>query len=493
MTENEIKSLRSANKASLTCYAIMNVILILAYLLQVIKHERTIGYYAVFCVIDLLPLIASFVVYKADQASKSLRYVIAWGFFIFYAYVLFTTTSPVAYTYAYLLAVILLTYNSVGLTVSFMSAVTAANVIYVIYGFATKVLTSDDMADIEIRVLATCLMILYASMSTKVVKGNNDNQLVSINAAKEQSDDMMQEMISASEELNASVATVSDQMRQLVSSTENTIESMRQVAAGTDETASSVVDQMNKTEDIQKSVHMVDEAAATIDNDVKRTEEELGNARNNIDDLVRKVDDSNSENRRVSSDLVQLNTYASQMQSITEIINDITSQTSLLALNASIEAARAGEAGKGFAVVATEIGQLANQTQEATDHISELVNKVTLELDKVIKEIGHLLENSEEQSKAVSSAVESFDNIEASIAEVSRSSKELRDLVKALEKANAAIVEGIEAISASTEEVTAHSNQTFETNEENLTVAQNINLVIDEIGDMASKLAALGR
>ena len=54
MTENEIKSLRSANKASLTCYAIMNVILILAYLLQVIKHERTIGYYAVFCVIDLL-------------------------------------------------------------------------------------------------------------------------------------------------------------------------------------------------------------------------------------------------------------------------------------------------------------------------------------------------------------------------------------------------------------------------------------------------------
>lgn len=65
-----------------------------------------------------------------------------------------------------------------------------------------------------------------------------------------------------------------------------------------------------------------------------------------------------------------------RINELTEDIKSISTQTNLLALNASIEAARAGEAGKGFAVVATEIGALAAQTLQTTDHISVIVNEV---------------------------------------------------------------------------------------------------------------------
>ena len=67
-----------------------------------------------------------------------------------------------------------------------------------------------------------------------------------------------------------------------------------------------------------------------------------------------------------------------KINELTGTIMSISSQTSLLALNASIEAARAGEAGKGFAVVATEIGNLANQTSQAVADINNIVQEVNV-------------------------------------------------------------------------------------------------------------------
>ncbi len=83
------------------------------------------------------------------------------------------------------------------------------------------------------------------------------------------------------------------------------------------------------------------------------------------------------ENVRVKSDrAIESSKAVDKINELTDTIMSISSQTSLLALNASIEAARAGEAGKGFAVVASEIGGLANQTSEAVGDINNIVGEV---------------------------------------------------------------------------------------------------------------------
>ena len=86
------------------------------------------------------------------------------------------------------------------------------------------------------------------------------------------------------------------------------------------------------------------------------------------------------------------------------LINEISSSTNLLALNASIEAARAGEAGKGFAVVAQEVGNLANSTKESLDEVESViarvqnnVNDITAmtaqvgSINKMVDEMNHML------------------------------------------------------------------------------------------------------
>ncbi len=77
-----------------------------------------------------------------------------------------------------------------------------------------------------------------------------------------------------------------------------------------------------------------------------------------------------------SEEAIRASEAVEKINELTGTIMAISSQTSLLALNASIEAARAGEAGRGFAVVASEIGNLATQTSEAVQNIGTIVDEV---------------------------------------------------------------------------------------------------------------------
>ena len=93
---------------------------------------------------------------------------------------------------------------------------------------------------------------------------------------------------------------------------------------------------------------------------------------------------------------------------LAEAISEISTQTGLLALNASIEAARAGEAGKGFAVVATEITNLSNQTAETVANISDIV----MEVNDAVAEMAKCLDISMEfMGKSVLSDYENFGNV----------------------------------------------------------------------------------
>lgn len=84
-----------------------------------------------------------------------------------------------------------------------------------------------------------------------------------------------------------------------------------------------------------------------------------------------------SESMKLTTDIAQKLSEAVQEIGVTlDLISDISNSTNLLALNASIEAARAGDAGRGFAVVATEVGNLANSTQQSLQVVQSVIERV---------------------------------------------------------------------------------------------------------------------
>ena len=89
MDFNTISDVQRSNAACKFCFTLLNVVLVLCYIVEVVKGSRTILYFAVFATLGIVPVIIANLVYRKDKESKSLRYVVAIGFGIFYLFTIF--------------------------------------------------------------------------------------------------------------------------------------------------------------------------------------------------------------------------------------------------------------------------------------------------------------------------------------------------------------------------------------------------------------------
>lgn len=483
--------IKRSNISILLGYGLMNFILVICYLLEVLKGSRTISYYIIFCILALLPFLVTVAEYKHNPESEKIKIMLPIGFGIFYCFIIFTTFSPVAYVYSLLIAALLICYGSPRLSALYMSATFLANIVQIVYGFFTNHYTSNDLPNIEIRIASYLLFSLYLIVSANNINTSNDKKLKTMEQDKEQISNMMNQLMAASKQLATSIGIVSEKMNILEASTNHTMASMQEVTQGTTDTAESIQLQLEKTNQIQNTIEQVKNRSSVMTEALEDTRAELNSSRENIDTLIDRTKISNDANENVSKELEELNTYTVQMHSIIELIDNITTQTSLLALNASIEAARAGEAGRGFSVVASEISNLATQTQDATVDITTLIENISKELEEVIRVIAQMIENAKEQNKAAGNTAKSFSAIADKTTMVYEEAAQMKSIVAELTNANNIIASGIETISAATEEVTAHSNETYEITSENTKTTAEISRIIEELDQMTKDLTTL--
>lgn len=168
--------------------------------------------------------------------------------------------------------------------------------------------------------------------------------------------------------LNDSFLDVKKQASTVLDYSENLSETSENVAQAATEQSEAVLAASDEMKNLTGNMEKISEFAALIKDNINSTNKQLNIGQQEMKNLVAAMDEIAA-------------CYAEIAGFITEI-NAIADQTSLLALNASIEAARSGEAGKGFAVVATEIGKLANNSTEASQKISDTINRSLQSVEK---------------------------------------------------------------------------------------------------------------
>ena len=350
--------------------------------------------------------------------------------------------------------------------------------------------TMTDTAVAEIQGLVVIIIVSYLIM---VSKTNHSFQLIRagrLGAEHEKTVTLLEDVLAISGKVSDTVGELSNEMDTLKSSVDQTLNSMEEVSKGTGESADAAQRQLEQTTEISNHIKDVENSTNTITENVDVTAEAVATGQENISRMTNLTVQVDTAVKDVAGALSTFQQTAAEMNSITDIITSVASQTSLLALNASIEAARAGEAGRGFAVVADEISNLASQTTEATENITSLINDVVDQVDTMVSTIEKLLKAGEEESRCAADTAASFDQISGSVDVIKSHTSDLDDIVERLAAANDKIVNSIETTSAITEEVTAHATETFSISEENQRIVEHINTLVDELNEDADKLKA---
>ena len=288
---------------------------------------------------------------------------------------------------------------------------------------------------------------------------------------------------------------VSASSEELTASSEHSADISKTLTNTVEEISKGVVMQ---AEDMQKgaeAMQVMDNALTSNESIIKSlnsTIEEVSSAKEQglttILKLINATKELGTSSQNVHDVILDTNERALQISTASNMIKSISDQTNLLALNAAIEAARAGEAGKGFAVVAEEIRKLAEQSNQFTEEIQEIVQGLTAKVSETVDIMEVVGNTVAEQNNKVNETQEIFNLISSELDKNMSEMNNLNSSVKKLEVTKESLVGIIENLSALSEENAAAAQESSEALNSQLYSSQEVASASASLSELAQDM-----
>lgn len=173
------------------------------------------------------------------------------------------------------------------------------------------------------------------------------------------------------------------------------------------------------------------------------------------------------------NEMTDMNHDIQNIGKIVQLIKDISEQTNLLALNASIEAARAGEAGHGFAIVAEEVRSLAEQSNQSTKNIRDIIEVIRKKSEQMVESVTTSYARSQQQTEVLDQAISTSN-------EISQIVEQFVESIQSIESAVDSIVEKKDMVQQAIRNISSSIGETSAGSQEATSSLENFSLVIDE-------------
>lgn len=440
-------------------------------------------------IIPLIFILVGFVfctvVHFKDKTDQKYPFFVGTCFSIAYFPMLLLAATNAVFPYMIpFLVVLIFTLDSKNTRIP-LAVFGITNLIRVITSFAKAADPNDVMEGSMIEVIISVLTIVVTIKGLKLLNQFFDESIEQVTSVANKNEELSGKIIDVAGQVAKYSDTMASSINNVLDSTRTVNSSMDYIVGGMNETTEAIVDQTSQTREIQNVIDLTQDSTEKIVDITKGTQSALSEGTKAIKDLFKQVDITSNENAKMQTAASQLQDKTDKVKGITSIILGISSKTNLLALNASIEAARAGESGRGFAVVADEIRNLAEQTRHETENITTLIDELSANAQEVNSRIEASAESNAKENECAKVASERFDEITEKINALNIEVIEISEKVSNLKLANNKIVDNVNTISASSEQINASTHEATEMSNNNLKLlddfAETIKLLVAEI------------
>ena len=270
-------------------------------------------------------------------------------------------------------------------------------------------------------------------------------------------------MSSNSYELNDTSSQTLAANNEISKEVEDVAEGSTGMAASISKINENLLEMSNETKDINASVDEIKNQTVAVQDSSKIMNDKI----KSMQDSSHKMDEGISA---ISKRIETVNTTVDKVSNIVSVIEEISSETNLLSLNASIEAARAGDAGKGFAVVAQEIRVLSDNTNTELENIKQIISSLVEECRYCVQASGTIVEDNAKQKEEIKAVLDEFGSLDEQIQKTAEKADEIEELVTAMIELN--------------DDITKSSNSLTDVSAANAAATEEMNANIEELNAM---------
>lgn len=281
----------------------------------------------------------------------------------------------------------------------------------------------------------------------------------------------------SSDTMSSNSYELNDTSSQTLAANNEISKAVEDVAEGSTGMASSIskinenLEEMSReTKDINESVNEIRNQTTAVQDSSKIMNDKI----KSMQDSSHKMDDGISA---ISKRIETVNTTVDKVSNIVSVIEEISSETNLLSLNASIEAARAGDAGKGFAVVAQEIRVLSDNTNTELENIKQIISSLVEECRYCVQASGTIVEDNAKQKEEIKAVLDEFGALDEQIQKTAEKADEIEELVTAMIELN--------------DDITKSSNSLTDVSAANAAATEEMNANIEELNAMMNGVAEM--
>jgi len=272
-------------------------------------------------------------------------------------------------------------------------------------------------------------------------------------------------------EVRRTSESLTDSARNMTAITEDSSATVQKQKLETDHIASAITEMSITAQEVLRHAVSVSDAAKNAD-----SETNLG--RSIVNEAIKSVCELEQETQNLSDMMQKLGGEIQNVGTVLDVIQNITEQTNLLALNAAIEAARAGEQGRGFAVVADEVRTLATKTTQSTLEIQSIIESIQRDAKMVVENAHHNQSIAKTTTELATKAGTSLDVIASAVSDATDKATQIATITQQQSAVAVEISRNIENITVLADHTAQLSNNVSDGSQEQQDLSESLRTLV---------------